>query len=59
MCHVLKKSSPGAGESNHNWNVGEVALPLYGVRLGVYFHIPIKLGLLFPLEIHPELLVEQ
>lgn len=60
ICAICSRKAPlelGRAITTGAW--GEVALPLYGVRLGIYFHIPIKLGLLFPLEMHAELLVEQ
>lgn len=60
MYHLFKKSSLGAGKSNHirgRW--GRRLCSCMELGQGIYFYIPIKLGLLFPLEMHLKLLVEQ
>lgn len=60
MYHLLKKSSLGAGKSNHTCGTwGKWLCPCMEWGLGMYFYFPIKLRLLFPLEIHLKLLVEQ
>lgn len=42
-----------------SWELGIAAVPLCGSRLGYVFLRSCKIGILFPLEIHPKLLAEQ
>lgn len=46
-------------KQSRTWELGMAAVLLCGSRLGYVFVHSCKIGMLFPLEIHPKLLAEQ